>query len=492
MVSADTIAAVDADIKTAPVVDCGSVKGTACIAAIATLIGAPALAADMAVKAPPLAPPSVLAVYNWSGFYVGGNLGYSVGRNHANETITPPISNQDFTLGPAGLLGGAQIGFNWQAAPNWVFGVEADWQGTDQKDSVCITFCTGRALTVEQKLDWLATLRGRIGYASDGWLWYVTGGGAWARVTANDVLRFGPVQQSASIANDKGGWTVGAGVETALAGNWTAKAEWLYVDVGRTSNSFLFPALPAVETVNTEVRDHIIRAGLNYRFGGGVTAYAANTQGFAGRAAPAAAIHDWSGFYVGVNGGYGVGRNHGSEISTALPPTGTGVFSTQAFALGPLGALAGGQIGLNWQPAPNWVVGLEDDVQWTNQKDSVCLFEFCHVPTVPTVLVIEQELRWLATFRARIGYASDGWLWYMTGGGAIGEVNNNDTGTVVTSFPPFSVSFKHVQPGWTVGGGVETAIAGNWTAKFEYLYVDLGSTTDTFTTATTPAVTGSN
>jgi len=429
-----------------------------------------AAAADLrVVKAPVIAPP---AAYDWTGFYLGGNLGYSVGRNHSSETFTtaagPAGSSQSFTLSPAGALGGGQIGYNWQAARNWVFGVEGDWQWTGQKDSVCISFCVPGiiSLSVDQKLSWIATLRGRIGYAHDGWLWYATGGAAWGRVTESDELFF-TIPRAGTFSHTKGGWTIGGGVETALAGTWTAKLEYLYVDLGSTTDvltNIPTPGGTATETITKQVRDHIIRLGLNYRFGGSVAGAYAKVPGAVYKAPPAIVADNWSGFYLGGNVGYGVGRNHGSEFAFDI--------SSQSFTLAPAGWLGGGQVGYNWHAASNWVVGIEADWQWTGQTDSVCISR-CNTGAS---LTVEQKLHWLATLRGRIGYAWSGWLWYLTGGGAWGRVTENDT--LVFLAPLGTGSFSHTKRGWTAGVGVETSLTGNWSAKFEYLYVDLDSTTD--------------
>ena len=87
-----------------------------------------------------------------------------------------------------------------------------------------------------------------------------------------------------------------------------------------------------------------------------------------------------------------------------------------------------------------------------------------------------KPLSWLATLRGRIGYDREGWLWYATGGAALGSVTNNDLLTF--GFPTTAANFNHTQGGWTVGAGIEKVITGHWTAKLEYLYVDLGSITD--------------
>src|SRR3974390_1878466 len=198
-------------------------------------MGAAASAADLPVKAPPYTAPPAPLGYDWSGFYVGANAGYGVGRDPAGETKTTmligglpasAITNEQFMLSPAGALGGVQLGYNWQIAPHWVAGLEGDWDASGQRDSVCIAQCTDFGagtpvgLTVEQKISWLATTRARLGYAQGGWLAYLTGGGAFGHVTDNvtaTFTSFGPPTVhtgAASFSRTLGGWGIGAGVAT--------------------------------------------------------------------------------------------------------------------------------------------------------------------------------------------------------------------------------------------------------------------------------------
>ena len=231
-------------------------------------------AADMPVKAPP----PVTAFYNWTGFYVGGNLGYSIGRDPSTVSFGPPFIQHapSFTLVPAGWLAGGQFGYNWQTG-HLVFGLEADWQWTGQKDSACVIFCASPPggnypfFTEEQKLKWFGTARARIGYAVDHWLWYLTGGAAWGRVetdvtAGNNVT---PTTASANFGQTKNGGVIGVGVETALTGNWSAKLEYLYMQLGNTTNTLTYNipgCSPCTVTSSSDIRDHVVRVGLNYRF----------------------------------------------------------------------------------------------------------------------------------------------------------------------------------------------------------------------------------
>ncbi len=266
------------------------------IAAAAALLTTGAFAADLArpyTKAPPIAAP----IFNWTGFYVGGNLGYSWGRSSDFSTLTNGAGTVLFSGADRsnldGIVGGGQIGYNWQVQ-NWVWGLEADIQGTGEKGTrafICPAgVCTptppailavalaGPAVPVSlsQKIDWFGTVRGRVGFlATPTVLFYATGGLAYGDVNSTETIGIVPV--SFSRSDTRVGWTVGAGIEGAIGGNWTAKLEYLYMDLGTTSGPFL-TAIPALgggfvtSTYSSHITDNILRAGVNYKFGGPVVA----------------------------------------------------------------------------------------------------------------------------------------------------------------------------------------------------------------------------
>jgi outer membrane immunogenic protein len=206
-----------------------------------------AQAADVPIKAPYYkgAPRSVVSYYNWTGFYAGVNGGYGFGTS----TWSAPAAD----IKPKGGMFGGTVGYNWQAGAI-VYGLEGDFDWSGVKGSVT---CAG-ASTCETANTWLATFRGRLGYAFDRWLPYITAGGAYGNVKA--TLTTGGTETSES--SNKFGWTVGAGLEYAFLGNWTAKLEYLYVDLG----SFDAGTAPVVNTVS--FKENILRAGLNYKFAG--------------------------------------------------------------------------------------------------------------------------------------------------------------------------------------------------------------------------------
>jgi len=186
----------------------------------------------------------VPVAYNWTGFYLGINGGYAWGSSHWDG-----FGGSD----PRGGMVGGTAGYNWQAMGSpWVFGLEGDIDWTNIKGTFTNINCP---VGCETKNTWLGTVRGRVGYAWDRVMPYVTGGLAVGDVQAN-AIGFG------SVSETKLGWAVGGGVEAALAGNWTAKLEYLHVDLGHVNCGALFCGVPS----NVGFKADEVRAGVNYRF----------------------------------------------------------------------------------------------------------------------------------------------------------------------------------------------------------------------------------
>jgi outer membrane immunogenic protein len=220
---------------------------------------------------------------NWAGFYLGGNIGSGIGRDRNAFTFTSVgTSTELFDLSPDGFNGGVQAGYNWQAG-NWVFGVEADIQGSSQRDNrACVQTCNALFAPVifaayDATLPWFGTARGRVGYSVGSTLFYATGGYAYGSVKTKISAAFLGAPVNAEISNTKSGWTVGGGIETpftflasVLGNNWTSKTEYLYVDLGTSAGAFVIPGpagFPAITAINsTQVHEHIFRTGLNYHF----------------------------------------------------------------------------------------------------------------------------------------------------------------------------------------------------------------------------------
>ena len=206
--------------------------------AVVTLMGA-ANAADMRRQAMPTKAVPYVQMYNWTGVYVGINGGYGFG----DSRFATPVATGDFNT--RGGMVGATVGYNWQAGQT-VFGLEGDLDWSNVRGN---TTC-GIGLSCETRNNWLGTARGRVGYAFDRFMPYVTGG-----------LAVGGVKNAITGAGEssttKAGYALGGGVEAALAGPWTAKVEYLYADLGRTS-------APLGSDVRSKT--NTVRAGVNYRF----------------------------------------------------------------------------------------------------------------------------------------------------------------------------------------------------------------------------------
>jgi outer membrane immunogenic protein len=256
----------------------GSFRGRFCIAGcLATCTLGAAMAADlppsMVIKAPaaPLQP-------NWTGAYGGVNIGGSLGhqRSSLDDAMTAAriLSNP---LGLNGVLGGAQIGYNWQAPDRpWVFGVEADIQGAGQKadgafalggiaDPGIVTL-PGERITYQDKLEWFGTLRGRVGWTMGDQgriLPYVTGGLAYGQGTISGNGSVGGVPLAFGDTHTYVGWTIGGGLEWAFWNSWSAKVEYLYADFGRGPVIALTPTL---NLATGRVTDHVGRLGVNYHW----------------------------------------------------------------------------------------------------------------------------------------------------------------------------------------------------------------------------------
>jgi outer membrane immunogenic protein len=251
-----------------------------------------AMAADMAVKARPMAAP--VAVYNWTGWYVGVNGGYAWDDSTGNLNAFTTAAGSDFTAAVAaggtprflgakheGGFGGAQVGYNWQMS-NWLFGLEADIQGADIGKTSTTVFLGGGGIapsvsTGRDHLDWFGTVRGRVGVTANNVLFYGTGGLAYGGVQTSITNVFTPGTAgtfAGSSSDTRFGWAAGAGVEWGFAPNWSVKGEYLHIDLGSSNVTMLdpvhFPLASATYRFHHELET--VRVGVNYRFGGPLVA----------------------------------------------------------------------------------------------------------------------------------------------------------------------------------------------------------------------------
>ncbi len=220
-----------------------------------------ALAADL----PPPPPLPVEDVPSWAGFYAGLNVGGGFGssRNAFNVAGFPLPS---FETRLAGAVGGAEAGYNWQTGP-WVVGLEASFEGSGlrgARTAPCLPpLCGALAASYTQKLTWFGTLRPKVGYAVGNWLLYATGGGVLGEIGADARATVGSFVATDSRSQTRGGWTLGAGAEVEIARGWSARVEYLHLDLGSGATTYL--SYPPISNAS-RLEANVITAGVDYHF----------------------------------------------------------------------------------------------------------------------------------------------------------------------------------------------------------------------------------
>lgn len=260
-------------------------------------MSASALAADLPRREAAVAPIYVAPIFTWSGFYVGLNAGATFNDN--NRRLRPVIVNNGFVDADvtifdtvfrdsdddAAFTGGAQIGYNWQFGA-FVAGVEADinYRGNGNNNGYDFAVIGGGPYATATRFnyggheggDWFGTLRARLGFALDRTMIYATGGLAFG-----DTGRTGNAYYYNTFGTPIGGtfvrdgddtnwgWTLGGGIEHAFSNNWTAKFEYLYVKLDTGNGDLVNLASPNYRfSTSGEDKFHVVRVGLNYKFGG--------------------------------------------------------------------------------------------------------------------------------------------------------------------------------------------------------------------------------
>jgi outer membrane immunogenic protein len=253
-------------------------SGIAGLGFVALAFAAPAFAADLPV-APAYYPPKVFpppAIYNWSGIYIGGNVGADLladritqaGPNALGTTLTGAANSS-----PVGIIGGGQIGANYQFS-TWVVGVEATFSGTNTSGSGHVTNTAVPPTTnsFTSAPQWLATATGRFGFAANDWLFYGKFGAAIMHTGYTEtILGAGGAAVGSSALNDnRTGFVAGAGIEYALTENVSARAEYDFFGFGSKTYNFA-PVAPSIVPASIRSSLNEITFGVNYRFtyGGG-------------------------------------------------------------------------------------------------------------------------------------------------------------------------------------------------------------------------------
>lgn len=416
-----------------------------------------------------LSTPSLAAevpLYDWSGAYIGGHLGYGDVENDGFFA-----TSVDLAFGGGGLIGGGQVGWNWQHG-NWVVGPEADvsffnWMHADTRDEFYIA-----------EADYLTTLRARVGWADDNVLFYATGGLAYLHASVlTSVGGSDPDQLTNDDRKDVSafGGVAGVGIEWGVTRNLSIKAEGLYLlfngydslaglQEGCTPGDEGCLPPPAPENFFSIGDGFVFRLGANYRF----AAPGADTSGEDyWRGAQFGAFFDWSGVYVGGHIGWGGlatdGIFNSGELADPSNPLLEPHLVTSLTGVSQLGLLGGAQIGVNYQLG-QVVFGVEGDVSAVNWSGSESKF---NDPSAITRF----DSDYMATLRGRIGWADDNALFYMTGGLAFvdAELDNTAEGGGTKSVDAL---------GGTVGAGAEWGITSNLSVKVEGLYLFFNRQTD--------------
>jgi opacity protein-like surface antigen/outer membrane receptor protein involved in Fe transport len=448
--------------------------------------------------------------WTWAGFYIGGNAGYGTSRFNTDMLYSDGLGNQltatSFSTKHDGALGGGQVGYNWQYGM-WVAGFETDIAFEHYRTATAF-ICAGAIcnpltgfdapvfLIQQHNLDWFGTVRGRLGAAvTPDALAYVTGGLAYGEIEHTGIL-YGSdgvtVNDTSNTYSDRAlraGWAAGAGFEARLAGNVTAKIEYLHIDFGYDKGLALFPqnATPIAVNFNSRITENLVRVGLNYKFDPYVTFVPEAVSAARERArpvykTPVATLWTWTGFYFGANAGYAAGTfstdTFISDASLTVP-----VFAGNS-SVRLKGGIGGVQAGYNWQ-AGMWLAGLETDIAFSSQRSisgAICPGGICD-PAAAVTVAYSHNLDWFGTVRGRLGalVTSDA-VAYVTGGLAVGGIAQSGmlcgSGSNCANNPvDLANNFigRTTAPGWTVGGGIEARLVGNVTGKIEYLHMSFSS-----------------
>jgi outer membrane immunogenic protein len=229
-------------------------------AAIFALFAGSASAADMAARPYVKAPAPVAAVYNWTGFYLGGHVGWG----EAKEDWFLIQNAAGFGFRQDGVIAGGHAGYNWQLGSNFVIGAEFEGSWSDLRQGNVPCTIAGAAIC-RNDVDWLGSVRGRAGVAFNQILFYAAGGWAFADVTNDRQFLLAPGITS-GVRDTRDGWVVAAGVEWAFAGNWIGRVQYDHYDFG--TKTYLVPALSNVSDTRVSLTVDTVRVGLSYKFGG--------------------------------------------------------------------------------------------------------------------------------------------------------------------------------------------------------------------------------
>jgi outer membrane immunogenic protein len=477
----------------------------------------------------PVKAPAPIPSAGWTGFYVGGDIGLRSTRDDittdafafgAFPLILTGTANSQPLDGTAFRVGG-YAGYNWQFAASWVAGIEGDVGWAGKSATLNGVFLPGHpflmpgdpSASLSARTTWDGSIRGRIGYlVTPSTLVYGTGGVAWQHfdTTATcSILICGVPVVTFSNSSTRAGWTVGGGLETRLQSNWLIRAEYRYADFGTVT--YQNTVLGDTATYEERLRTHTALVGLTYQFGPGWTSEAAAVSPLLVKA-PVAPSRSWSGAYAGVD----VGMRSTVTNATENGVTINGLAAPCVFAafVPPQGCVASepmngtafrfsGFFGYDWQFAGPWVVGIEGEAGSADRRST---FNGSALPgNINGFLfpigsfsglagdAFSVRTSWDASLRGRLGFiATPSLMLYVTGGPAWLRIESTSTcglspaGLCFSTMSPLSITNSTTKLGWTIGGGMEARLWGNWFGRAEYSYADYGTTSYVNTVVNTP------
>jgi outer membrane immunogenic protein len=511
-------------------------SAVAAAAALAAFAVGSVRAADLPLKEPPPPPP---AYYGWTGFYLGGDVGVRGALTDAHTDAfsfggVPPLvltnTADSQPLNSTAFRFGGYLGYNWQFARTWVAGLEGDVGSADKTVTLNGVFLPGPFLlmpgdpsaSLSTRTSWDASLRARIGYLVTPWtLLYATGGPAWLRVgstaTCSTIICGAAPVISFSNASTLLGWTVGAGIETRLWGNWFGRAEYRYSDYGDVSYNNN-GAFGITATYDERVRTQTGLFGLAYKFGdvpadpGAWAPVVSPAAVFPTKAPPPADPGTWSGAYAGADFGMRATVTNATEnsvtINGAPAPCAFAVLIPPVACVGsdPMGNQAfriGGHLGYDWQFAPIWIAGAEGDFGWA---DRTATLAGTPLPGSLNGFLIpiggfsglagdsfSVRTTWDASVRGRVGIlVGPSVMLYATGGPAWLSFQSTSTcalapaGGCFMPVSPMSITNTTTRTGYTVGAGGESRLWSNWFVRGEYRFADYGTTSYVNTVLVSP------
>ncbi len=443
------------------------------------------MAAEMKRSFP--AAPLHAADYDWTGFYLGGHVNDSWSRTDGSTLNTATGAASAAIFGNAmDWHGGVQVGYDYMMPSRVVLGIEADVSSGGRK-TTDITDASGTSANMTTVFD-SESVRGRLGYAFDNVLLYGTGGWAWSndqfvRTQLTGTLNLATAGTDEAVNTYLNGWTAGGGVAVAFAQNWNAFTEYRYTDYGSATVTLPFSMLST--TLANKVSE--VDVGVNYKFNWGAPPSAGvaplyDSVRAASNAVPAllsrppSALHpfDWSGIYLGADGGYGWEAAKGTLTDAA-----GNILAPYSYSV--TGPFAGVFLGANAQ-FNQLVVGVEGDWQKSNltgnnQQQAPIGTAGGSLPGGP--FTISTTIKDYESIRGRLGFAFDRFLVFGTAGWAWGDpsVSYALLGTSPPT-PPFQgapfVSNGGASNGWTAGAGLDYAFTDDVFGRIEYRYTNLG------------------